>query len=81
MAAMRGIAKASLTNGVRADAKRPLAVTPEAKPTAPTRMPEHAEIARLRAQVTRLTMERDIETKAAVYFAQNVLQGKLGFSR
>jgi transposase len=42
--------------------------------------PEQAEISRLRAQVARLTMERDIAEKAA-YFAQDVLQGTPGFSR
>ena len=42
--------------------------------------PEQAEIARLKAQVARLTMERDIAKKAAAYFAQDVLQGTPGFS-
>jgi transposase len=81
VAAMLGIPKASLKNWVRADARGQLAVTPEGKPTAPTLMPEQAEIARLRAQVARLMMERDIAKKAAAYFAQDVLQGTPGFSR
>ena len=48
---------------------------------APTVTPEQAEIARLRAEVTRLKMERDIEKKAAAYFAQDVLQGTPGYGR
>ncbi|MFT3815595.1 MAG: hypothetical protein QM740_19875 [Acidovorax sp.] len=57
--------KASLTDWVRADAKGQLAVAPAGKATAPVITPEQAEIARLRAQVARLTMERDIAKKAA----------------
>jgi transposase len=60
VAAMRGIAKAGLTNWVRADAKQGLTVTSEGKPTAPTLMPEQAELARLRAELARLTMKRTI---------------------
>jgi transposase len=66
---------------VRADAKGQLAVTPEGKATTPTVTPEQAEIARLKAQVARLTMERDIAKKAAAYFAQDVLQSTPGLGR
>ena len=43
--------------------------------------PEQAEIARLRAEVARLKMERDIAKKAAAYFAQEVLQSTPGSGR
>jgi transposase len=43
--------------------------------------PEQAEIARLRAEVARLKMERDIAKKAAAYFAQDVLQSTPGSGR
>lgn len=72
--------KASLTNWVRADAKGRLGLTAEGKP-APEVTPEQAEIARLRAEVARLKMERDIAKKAAAYFAQDVLQGTPGSGR
>lgn len=75
-----GMPKASLTNWVRADAKAQLGITAEGKP-APTVTPEQAEIARLRAEVAHLEMERDIAKKAAAYFAQDVLQGTPGSSR
>ena len=81
VAATLGMPKASLTNWVRADAKGQLAVTSEGKATTPTITPEQEEIARLRVQVARLTMERDVAKKAAAYFAQDVLQGTPGFSR
>mgnify|MGYP000868820771 FL=1 len=81
VAATLGMPKASLTNWVRADAKGQLVVRPEGKATAPAITPQQAEIARLRAQVARLTMERDIAKKAAAYFAQDVLQSTPGFSR
>ncbi|GKS92855.1 transposase [Acidovorax sp. SUPP2539] len=81
VAATLGMPKASLTNWVRADAKGQLVAPSEGKTTMPTVTPEQAEIARLKAQVARLTMERDIAKKAAAYFAQDVLQGTPGFSR
>ena len=81
VAATLGMPKASLTNWVRADAKGQLALTSEGKATTPTVTPEQAEVARLKAQVARLTMARDIAKKAAAYFAQDVLQGTPGFSR
>ena len=40
--------------------------------------PEQMEISRLRAEVARLRMERDIAKKAAAYFAQDVLRGMPG---
>lgn len=45
---------------MRADAKGQLEVRSEGKATTLTVTPEQAEIARLKAQVARLTMERDI---------------------
>jgi transposase len=39
------------------------------------------EIARLRAEVARLRMERDIAKKAAAYFAQDTLRGTPGFTK
>ena len=72
--------KASLTNWVRADFKGELGVAADGKP-APVVAPEQAEIARLRAEVARLKMERDIVKKAAAYFAQDALQGTPGSGR
>ncbi len=40
--------------------------------------PEQMEISRLRAEVARLRMERDIAKKAAAYFALDVLQSTPG---
>ena len=74
-----GMPKASLTNWVRADAKGQLAHTSDSgKVVVATATPEQVEIARLRAEVARLKMERDIAKKAAAYFAQDVLQSTLG---
>jgi transposase len=75
-----GMPKASLSNWVRAEAKGQLGVGVEGK-SAPVVTPEQAEIARLRAEVARLRMERDIAKKAAAYFAQDVLQGTPGSGR
>lgn len=75
-----GIPKASVTNWVRAEGKGQLGLTAEGKP-APAVTPEQAEIAKLRAEVARLKMERDIAKKAAAYFAQDVLQGTPGSGR
>jgi transposase len=77
---MLGMPKASLTNWVRDDAKGQLAGPPKRK-AIQAMTPERAEIARLRAQVARLTMERDIAKEAAAYFAQDVLQDMPGSSR
>src|SRR6218665_1975252 len=60
VAATLGIPKASLTNWVHADAKCQFVATSEGNVTTPTVTPERAEIARLKAQVARLTMERGI---------------------
>ena len=49
---------------------RPVAVTAE-----------QMELARLRAEVARLRMERDIAKKAAAYFAQDTLRGTPGFTK
>jgi transposase InsO family protein/transposase-like protein len=68
VAATLGMPKASLTNWVRDDAKGQLAGPPEGE-AMQAMTPEQAEIARLRAQVARLTMERDIAKEAAVLCA------------
>lgn len=75
-----GMPKASLTNWVRADLKGELGKSADGKP-APVVTPEQAEIARLRAEVARLKMERDIVKKAAAYFALDALQGTPGSGR
>jgi transposase len=72
--------RASLTNWVRADAKGELGTTAGGKP-APVVTSEQSEIARLRAELARVKMERDIAKKAAAYFAQDVLQSTPGSSR
>ena len=41
--------------------------------------PEQMELSRLRAEVARLRMERDIAKKAAAYFAQDTLRGTPGY--
>jgi transposase len=43
--------------------------------------PEQMELARLRAELARMTMERDIAKKAAAYFAQDLLQSTPGFKK
>ncbi len=73
-----GIPKASLGNWVRAGDKGELrAMTETGTPVTPEQM----ELARLRADVARLRMERDIAKKAAAYFAQDVQQGTPGFTK
>ena len=76
-----GMPKASLGNWVRAEAKGVVASGVGGKAAAPVVTPEQAEIARLRAEVARLRMERDIAKKAAAYFAQDLLQGTPGSNR
>jgi transposase len=77
-----GMPKASLSNWVRADAQSPAAGAAGGKAAAAQVVtPEQAEIARLRAEVARLKMERDIAKKAAAYFAQDLLQGTPGSNR
>jgi transposase len=73
-----GIPKASLSNWVRLSAKGVLSVAGD-KPVAVTA--EQMELARLRAEVARLRMERDIAKKAAAYFAQDTLRGTPGFTK
>jgi transposase len=78
-----GMPKAGLTNWLRPDAKGQLAHTSDSVKvvSATVVTPEQTEIARLRAEVARLKMERDIAKKAAAYFAQDVLQSTLGSGR
>jgi transposase len=73
-----GIPKASLSNWVRQSAKGVLSGAGD-KPAAVTA--EQMELARLRAEVARLRMERDIAKKAAAYFAQDTLRGTPGFTK
>ena len=69
-----GIAKTTLSGWVIADDKGELGVA--GKPAWVTA--EQMELARLRAHNARLKMELEIAKKAAVYFAQDVLQGTPG---
>jgi len=73
-----GIPKASLSNWVRLSAKGVLSGAGD-KPLTVTG--EQMELARLRAEVARLRMERDIAKKAAAYFAQDTLRGTPGFTK
>jgi transposase len=71
-----GIPKASLSNWVRSSESGQLGGAGERPVT-----PEQMELARLRAELARVKMERDIAKKAAAYFAQDVLQGTPGSAR
>ena len=73
-----GIPKASLSNWVRLSAKGVLSGAGD-KSVAVTA--EQMELARLRAEVARLRMERDIAKKAAAYFAQDTLRGTPGYTK
>ena len=73
-----GIPKASLSNWVCLSTKGMLSGAGD-KPVAVTA--EQMELARLRAEVARLRMERDIAKKAAAYFAQDTLRGTPGFTK
>ena len=73
-----GIPKASLSNWVRLSTKGVLSGAGD-KPAGVTA--EQMELARLRAEVARLRMERDIAKKAAAYFAQDTLRGTPGFTK
>jgi transposase len=75
-----GIPKTSLGNWGRLAAKGPLSGAGDADKAARV-SPEQMEIARLRAEVARLRMERDIAKKAAAYFAQDTLRGTTGFTK
>lgn len=80
VAKVLGIPKASLGNWVRLAAKGELGgVAGDDKASKVTN--EQMEIARLRAEVARLRMERDIAKKAAAYFAQDTLRGTPGFTK
>ena len=72
------IPKASLGNWVRQAARGEMAGAGEKSRTV---TPEQAELARLRAEVARLRMERDIAKKAAAYFAQDTLRGTPGSTK
>lgn len=74
-----GIPKTSLSNWVRLSAKGVALSGAGDKPAAVTA--EQMELARLRAEVARLRMERDIVKKAAAYFAQDTLRGTPGFTK
>ncbi len=74
-----GIPKASLSNWVRQSAKGGDVGGAADKAAGVT--PEQMELARLRAEVARLRMERDIAKKAAAYFAQDTLRGTPGFTK
>ena len=63
-----GIPKASLDNWVKLSAKGQLKGAGD-KPVSAEQM----ELARLRAQLARVTMERDILKKATAYFARESL--------
>ena len=80
VAQVLGIPKASLSNWVRQISQGQfLAGIADEKSSKVT--PEQMEISRLRAEVARLKMERDIAKKAAAYFAQDVLRGTPGFTK
>ena len=74
------IPKASLGNWVRKAIQGQL-LTGIADEKSHKVTPEQMEISRLRAEVARLKMEREIAKKAAAYFAQDVLRGTPGFSK
>jgi transposase len=78
VAKVLGIPKASLSNWVRQTARGSLSGAGE-KAAGVTA--EQMELARLRAEVARLRMERDIAKKAAAYFAQDTLRGTPGFTK
>ena len=80
VARVLGIPKASLGNWVRAETKGELPGVAGGEKEAKV-SPEQMEIARLRAEVARLRMERDIAKKAAAYFAQDTLRGTPGYDK
>jgi transposase len=71
-----GIPKGSVSNWVRLSEAGKLTGAGD-KPVSPEQM----ELARLRAELARMTMERDIAKKAAAYFAQDLLQSTPGFKK
>lgn len=80
VAKVLGVPKASLGNWARQSAKGQLDGESSADKAARV-SPAQMEIARLRAEVSRLNTERDIAKKAAEYFAQNTLRGTPGFTK
>ena len=80
VAKVLGIPKASLGNWGRLAAKGGLGGS-GGSDKADRVSPEQMEIARLRAEVARLRMERDIAKKAAAYFAQDTLRGTPGLTK
>ena len=74
-----GIPKASLGNWVRQRERGELGAVAGTAEVAVS--PEQMEIARLRAEVAQLRVERDIAKKAAAYFAQDTLQSTPGFKK
>lgn len=80
VAKVLGIPKASLGNWVRQAAKGASSGA-MCEDKAARVSPEQMEIARLRAEVARLRMERDIAKKAASYFAQDTLRGTPGLTK
>ena len=64
-----GMPKQTLENWLKLDAKGQLKAGAGDKPVSAEQM----ELARLRAQLARVTMERDILKKATAYFAREAL--------
>jgi transposase len=73
-AARLGIPKGSLSNWVQA-AKRQDGRVGVSAAMPPTMAELQAEVARLRKELARVEMERDITKEAAAYFAKESLQG------
>ncbi len=71
-----GVPKANASNWVRLSDAGKLTGAGD-KPVTPEQM----ELATLRAELARMTMERDIAKKAAAYFAQDLLQDRPGFRK
>jgi transposase len=71
-----GIPQASLGNWVRSSERAQLGGAGDRPVT-----PEQMEPARLRTELARVKIERDIAIKAAAYFAQDVVQSTPGSGR
>ena len=80
VAKVLGISKASLGNWVRLAVKGEISGAGDDDKVVKVSS-EQMEIARLRAEVARLRMERDIAKKAAAYFAQDTLRGTPGYDK
>jgi transposase len=70
-----GIPKGSLSNWVSQQRNRTRSPAGTAAPGELTREQLQAEVARLRRELARAEMEREIVKKAAAYFAKESLQG------